>query len=67
MSRTKLTLDEANALWEQYSMAQAVLYEAVESDGYIPESKDFDRVLLVRERELRKQFPWDEMVDAIGG
>lgn len=66
MSWTKLTLDEANALWEQYSIAQAVLYEAVESDGYVPESKDFDRVLLTRERELRKQFPWDEMVDAIG-
>lgn len=67
MGWTKMTLDRANALWEQYDIALAAICDEVETDGFDPDSVYFEREVSLREQELRKQFPWKEMVEAIGG
>lgn len=66
MGWTKMTLDRANALWEQYDIALAAICDEVETDGFDPDSAYFEREVSLREQELRKQFPWKEMVEAIG-
>lgn len=61
-----LTLDKANVLWEQYDIAQAAICDDVEAEGYDPDSMYFEMEVAERERDLRKQFPWKEMVEALG-
>lgn len=65
MGWSRMTQERANVLWEQYSIAQAAICDEVESDGFDPDSMDFEREVALRERELRKQFPWREMVEAL--
>lgn len=61
-----LEIDRANALWDKYNAAQAALCEEIADEGFDPDSIYFEREVDRRERELRKQFPWDEMVAALG-
>ncbi len=65
MGWTKMTQERANVLWEQYDIAQAAICDEVEAEGYDPDSMYFEMEVAERERELRKQFPWKEMVEAI--
>lgn len=66
MGWTKMTQEKADVLWEQYSIALSAICEDVEAEGFDPDSMYYDREIDLRERELRKQFPWKEMIEAIG-